>query len=135
MLKINKKVEYALVALKYIATNKNELTSAREICDIFNTPFDTTAKVMQAMSSKKILESVKGVKGGHRLGKNLKDVSYMDLARTVEGKEIMFQCESGKKCSVSSCNIVTPIRRLSIKISDYLEKLSIDELLFGGDNE
>jgi hypothetical protein len=43
MLKINKKVEYALMALKFMAdrtrTNSGEeynLTSAREICDEFN---------------------------------------------------------------------------------------------------
>ena len=71
MLKINKKVEYALMALKFMAdkthsaipnNQDNEvviLTSAREICDEFNTPFDTTAKVMQLMNNHDILKSVK----------------------------------------------------------------------------
>ena len=67
MLKINKKVEYALMALKFMAEEKaiGKITSAREICDKFNTPFDTTAKVMQAMNHHKILNSVKGTKGGY----------------------------------------------------------------------
>ncbi len=135
MLKINKKVEYALMAIKYMTTNKEELTSAREICDLFNIPFDTMAKVMQSMNNEQILLSVKGVKGGYKLAKDLREISYMDIARVVEGKEVAFTCQNGKKCLVSSCNIITPIRRLSMKINNYLEKLTVHELLFGEDNE
>ena len=66
MLKINKKVEYALIALKLmLEKEQGELTTAREVSDKFHTPFDTTAKVMQMMNSARMLESVKGVKGGY----------------------------------------------------------------------
>ena len=51
MLKINKKTEYALMALKFIGERENgALVTVREICDVLKTPFDTTAKVMQAMN-------------------------------------------------------------------------------------
>ena len=57
MLKITKKVEYALISLKFIWEEKSrgELTTAREICSKFNLPFDTTSKVMQAMNNAKSL--------------------------------------------------------------------------------
>lgn len=128
MLKINRKVEYALMVLKYMS-DKNQLVSAREICDQFDTPFDTTAKVMQSMSAKGILTSVKGVKGGHRLSKDLSTISYMELARTVEGKETAVVCQSGKQCSISSCNIMGPIKRLSLIVHNHLEDLTLEELL------
>ena len=39
MLKLNRKVEYGLVALKHMATKpEGALTSVREICDRFGTP-------------------------------------------------------------------------------------------------
>ena len=58
MLKITKKVEYALIVLKYMGEHPfGELHSAREICDKFKLPFDTTAKVMQSMNNKGLLNS------------------------------------------------------------------------------
>ena len=72
MLRINKKVEYAMMVLKFLADKPHdELVTARDICNKFSTPFDSTAKVMQKLNSAKILNSVKGIKGGYSLKKNL----------------------------------------------------------------
>lgn len=138
MLKINKKVEYALIALKFMA-DKNDtlpLTSAREICDHFDTPFDTTAKVMQLMNNHDILKSVKGIKGGYSLNRSLEDITYAELASIVEGKT-----ERGRLCIstkgtcelMGKCNIVTPVELLNKRLNVFLETLTLKELLQGSD--
>ena len=133
VIKINRKVEYALMALKYMADKtEGELTSAREVCENFQTPFDTTAKVMQAMNIHNILTSIKGVKGGYTLARKLSEISYMELSRIVEGKEVEMSCRRGGNvhCELAgNCNIITPVERLNHKLNDYLEKLSLQELL------
>lgn len=143
MLKINKKVEYALMALKFMADKQvqelegeNVLTSAREICDEFNIPFDTTAKVMQQMNNQEILKSTKGIKGGYSLNKSLDEITYMELVRLVEGKK-----EIGRVCSGNNgtcelfekCNITTPVEKLNSKLNAFLETLSLSELLLGAE--
>lgn len=136
MLKINKKVEYALMALKFMA-DKNDLAalvSAREICDEFMTPFDTTAKVMQVMNAHDILKSVKGIKGGYSLNKDLGSITYMELVRMIEGRE-----EIGRVCSnhkgtcelLGRCNISTPVENLNKKLNIFLDNLTLAELLQG----
>lgn len=136
MLKINKKVEYALMALKFMA-DKNDstpLVSAREICDAFNTPFDTTAKVMQVMNNHDVLTSVKGIKGGYHLNRPLSNITYMELVRMIEGKE-----EIGRVCTnhkgtcelLGKCNISTPVENLNRKLNVFLENLTLAELLQG----
>ncbi|MBC7714473.1 MAG: Rrf2 family transcriptional regulator [Rhizobacter sp.] len=136
MLKINKKVEYALMALKFMA-DKNDstpLVSAREICDAFHTPFDTTAKVMQVMNNHDILNSVKGIKGGYSLNKSLSAITYMELVQMIEGRE-----EIGRVCSnhkgtcelMGTCNISTPVENLNRKLNSFLENLTLAELLQG----
>lgn len=141
MLKINKKVEYALIGLKYM-TEQNALSSnpearlisAREICDEFHTPFDTTAKVMQLMNNHGILKSVKGIKGGYTLLRSLEEITYMELVRLVEGKEEIGRvCNSAKgKCELfDKCNIITPVEQLNRKLNIYLETLKLSELLQG----
>lgn len=135
MLKINKKVEYALMALKYIAdSDQTRLISAREICDEFATPFDTTAKVMQVMNNHGILKSVKGIKGGYSLLRPLHDISYMELVMMIEGKEELGKaCISTKgKCELfDKCNIISPVEQLNQKLNSYLMTLSLEELLNG----
>ncbi len=139
MLKINKKVEYALMALKHLQMhqkdpNPNATISAREICDNYGAPFDTMAKVMQVMNSHDILKSVKGIKGGYLLNKNLDEVTYMQLVRMIEGKEELGRvCQSTKGlCELyGKCNIVTPVEHLNKKITGFLETLTVKELLSG----
>lgn len=136
MLKINKKVEYALMALKFMSDKRDSLSlvSAREICDKFHTPFDTTAKVMQIMNNHDILTSVKGIRGGYSLNKSLSEITYMELVQMIEGKE-----EIGRVCTnhkgtcelIGSCNISTPVENLNKKLNGFLEKLTLSELLQG----
>ncbi len=133
MLKISKKVEYALIALKFISCKKeNELTSAREICEKFDTPFDTTAKVMQLMNNHGVLNSIQGVKGGYALSKDLSKISYIQLTKIIEGKSSLLGCEGKANCSrKKSCNIMGPIQELNNKLTKYLDKISLEELLSG----
>lgn len=132
MLRINKKVEYALMALKFMASKKDgELTSAREICDEFRTPFDTVAKVLQSLNLHEILNSVKGVNGGYTLSRPLNEITFMELSRIIEGSPRGKNClaEKGTCELYGSCNIVTPIEQLRTKIEGYLERLTLEELL------
>ncbi len=139
MLKINKKVEYALMVLKFMADkqiieNQPHLISAREICDEFHTPFDTTAKVMQVMNNHDILSSVKGIKGGYQLNKSLTQITYMELVLMIEGKDNVGRVCSSEKgtCELlGKCNISTPVENLNHKLNAFLHKLTLAELLLG----
>jgi Rrf2 family protein len=135
MIKINRKVEYALMALKLMKDKKEEeLTTAREVCDRFLTPFDTTAKVMQLMKEASILQSHKGMKGGYTLARDLGDVTYLDLVQLIEGKSFMMDChdrgEGQGPCDLlHSCNISQPIKRLNDYLLNIFGSLSLNELL------
>ena len=130
MIKINRKVEYALMVLKAMKDKgEAELTTAREVCDAFHTPFDTTAKVMQQMNSYGILLSHKGVKGGYTLAKDLTQVSYLDLAELIEGKSFMMDCHEGPCDLFGKCNIAQPIKRLNDYVITIFNSLSVGELL------
>ena len=135
MIKINKKVEYALMVLKLMkGKNADELTTAREVCDSFHTPFDTTSKVMQIMNSAGLLSSIQGVKGGYTLAHDLSHVTYVDLVELIEGKSFMMDCHhqgqgQGPCELMPSCNIALPIRRLNDYIINIFSTLSLNELL------
>lgn len=130
MIKINKKVEYALMVLKHIVDkSSNEPTSAREVCEKFNIPFDTTAKVMQVMNSAKILESTKGVKGGYFLKMELDQINYLAFSELIEGKDFAMDCVKMKCSLIESCNITSPINRLNHYLTLFFEGLTLKDLL------
>ncbi len=113
---------------------ESELTTAREVCDKFCTPFDTTAKVMQQMNNAGILFSQKGVKGGYSLARPLSEVTYLELAELIEGKSFMMDChdrgEDHVRCDLySKCNISRPIKRLNDYLINIFNSLTLNELL------
>lgn len=135
MIKINRKVEYALMVLKLMKEKgSQDLTTAREVCDRFQTPFDTTAKVMQQMNNAGILHSQKGVKGGYTLFRDLSDVTYMELVELIEGKSFMMDChdrgdDRGPCDLYHNCNISQPIKRLNDYLINIFKALSLNEIL------
>lgn len=108
---------------------KDELTTAREVCDHFLTPFDTTAKVMQLMNTAGILHSQKGVKGGYTLARELTEVTYMELVGLIEGRHFILDCHEGPCELMDSCNISQPIKRLNDYLINIFNSLTISELL------
>ncbi len=136
MFKINKKTEYALIILKCMSEQQKtkKLLSAREICENFGIPFDTTSKVMQYLNNEGILKSVKGIHGGYFLDFNLASISLKDLILLVEGKnECEFSsCHHPQKgpCDfIEKCNITRPMQNLQNRMSKFLEQISLQELL------
>jgi DNA-binding IscR family transcriptional regulator len=141
MIKINRKFEYALMVLKLMKERESldggrgGLTTAREVCDKFETPFDTTAKVMQLMNTAGILQSQKGVKGGYTLARDLSLVTYLELAELIEGRSFMMDCHdrgdgAGVPCELlDKCNISLPIKRLNDYLMTIFNSLTVAELL------
>jgi len=132
MLKVNKKVEYALIALKHMSGKKDgELTTARELCENFNLPFDPLSKVMQALNSSGIVTSSKGVKGGYILAKDLATITYMELSTIIEGKTAGHHCgENDESCERKDCCIIKKsMALLNSGLTDHLQKITLKDLL------
>ncbi|MFS4458778.1 RrF2 family transcriptional regulator [Bdellovibrio sp. HCB2-146] len=139
MNKINRKVEYALMALKYMSQKiPGELTSAKEVSDAFHTPFDATARVMQQMASKGgILRAEYGASGGYQITKDLAKISMHDLVEIIEGPTALVKClHKEGPCEIQgTCNIVSPVTTLNQKLIEFYKGLSLKELLVAKSSE
>ena len=129
MLKISKKVEYSLMVLKHIhGLSESKPTTAREICDAYKAPFNTISKVMQTLSKHGVLVSHQGVNGGYTLSKNLEDISYSKLLEMIEGQAHAKDCLELNCSLFSSCNVISPIRKLNNKLNNVINSISLAEL-------
>lgn len=132
MNKINRKFEYALMALKYMSQKiPGELTSAKEVSDNFQTPFDATARVMQVMAQKNLLRAEYGASGGYQITRDLAKVSVHDLVEMIEGPTALVKClHSETPCDIqNTCNIVSPVTQLNKKLNEFYQGLSLKDLL------
>ena len=70
MLRLSKKADYALMAVKHLAMRPDGgSASAREIAESYDIPLELLAKVLQRLVRSRILVSVQGTRGGYRLGR------------------------------------------------------------------
>ncbi|MGZ3722521.1 MAG: RrF2 family transcriptional regulator [Bdellovibrionales bacterium] len=132
MNRLNRKVEYALMALKVMAHKRQgELTSAKDVVEQTGCPFDATARVMQQMVQKGILRSEQGAHGGYILVRDLAKISLYDLSEVILGKQAVAKCLHGtSECElVETCNIMSPVSTLNRKLTDFYQNLSVGDLL------
>lgn len=132
MNRLNRKVEYALMALKVMSLKRpGELTSAKEIVEQTGCPFDATARVLQQMGQKGILRSEHGAQGGYHVVKDLNKVSLFELMELILGPIAVAKCMQGdESCDLKSrCNILSPIQVLNKKFTEFYQSVSVGELL------
>lgn len=125
-------MEYALMALRLIAQKPTgALTSAKEVSEQMHIPFEVTARVLQALSSRGLLKAEYGVGGGYALARNLDQVSIHELSEMLEGHTILTKCLGNEEpCEISStCNITAPINRLNQKVQDFYKSITLNEVL------
>lgn len=130
MLKLNRKLEYAVIALKHMKGKApGQLTTAKEISEVYHTPFDATARVLQIMTQKGLLKSEQGVQGGYIIVRDLQRTSLFDLVEYVLGPVEMAKCFQGGCEIESSCNIKSPVMFLRTRLIDFYKGLTLWDLL------
>lgn len=133
MFKMNRKIEYALIALKYMSKKKpNELTSAKEICDEYDTPFDPTSRVLQIMAQHSVLHAEQGAKGGYRIIKDLGSISTRELSDMIIGPIQISTClhDHLEDCDLSpKCRIISSMAGLNDRIQELFETISVARLI------
>ena len=133
MLKVNRKVEYGLVALKHMNSKpKGQLSTVREICERYGTPFDPLAHVLRVMNSEGVLQSEQGAHGGYRIIGNLEEISFANLIEMIEGQMGFTDCIKFGDCGctlMERCNILSPMYAINQKLLEFLRSVSLWDLV------
>ncbi len=130
MLKLTKKIEYALIALQHMQSkNNNEVTSVKEVTDKYDLPASLLAKVLQQLAKKNIIEPIQGPSGGYRLNKPLEEIKLNDFIEIIEGPVGLVDCLHDPDCGhIGTCNIRIPIERINNTIKDLFSNMTLADL-------
>ena len=127
MLKLNKKVEYGLMALLHM--DGRELSSVREIADAHNIPGAVLGKVMQMLAHQDVIESTLGAHGGYRLKRPLEEINLLQVHEAIEGPVHLTCCQEGDHhCDqFSLCSIKGPMRQVQGKLLQFITDLMLSD--------
>ena len=131
MLRLSKKADYALIAMKHLAQKQDATSaSAREIAGAYDIPIELMAKVLQKLVHTGLLRSVQGTRGGYVLGKASKTITVGDIIQAIEGPFSVTACSTEKNTceQFGKCSIRDPLWRIKERIVAALGTVSLAEM-------
>ena len=131
MLRLSKKADYALMAMKHLAGETPAGTaSAREIAERYDIPLELLAKVLQRLARRGFLVSQKGIHGGYHLARAANMISVTDVIQAIDGPFTITACSSANECcdQFSKCSVRGPLWRLKDRLVSVLQTVSLSEI-------
>ncbi len=134
MLRLSKKADYALIAMKHLAVRGDRgganASSAREIAELYDIPIELMAKVLQRLVRRGLLASRQGTRGGYELARMPSQISVADVIQAIDGPVTVTACSSdeGQCEQFAKCNVRDPLWRVRERILTALGECTIAEL-------
>jgi len=134
MVRLSKKVEYGLIAIRHIAASGGmDVVTAKEISEVYRIPYDLLAKVLQKMARAGLLLAHHGTKGGYTLGKRPDDIPVALIIHAIEGTTPMIaQCmvDGAESCGVFTvCTIKSPLTKVQANIERAFNSMTLSEIV------
>lgn len=131
MLRLSKKADYALMAMKHLAVRPDAASaSAREIAEHYDIPIELMAKVLQRLARRGLLRSHQGTRGGYRLARSPGVISVADIIQAIDGPLTVTACstESENCGQYAKCSVRDPLWRIKDRIIAALSTCSLQEI-------
>jgi Rrf2 family protein len=131
VLKLTKKADYALMAMKHLAEHSDEGSfSAKDVADAFSIPPEALAKILQRLAKAGLLHSQHGINGGYMLARPAQTISAFEVIRAIDGPLFITSCVTVRgECDQSDrCNIREPLRKVNESIEAVLRRIKISHM-------
>jgi Rrf2 family protein len=131
MLKLTKKADYALMAMKHLAEHsEGGSRSAKDVADAFGIPPEVLAKILQRLAKRGLLHSQHGINGGYTLARSPHTISAFEVIQAIDGPLFITSCVTVRgECDQSDrCNIREPLRKVNESIEAVLKRIKISHM-------
>ena len=131
MLKLTKKADYGLMAMKHLAEHADHgACSAKDVAECYGIPQEALAKILQRLAKAGLLHSQHGINGGYTLARDPGTITAFEVIRAIDGPLFITSCVTvrGECDQTDRCSIREPLRRVSHSIEEVLRRLTILEM-------
>ena len=132
MLRLTKKADYGLMALKYLAEQEGAgAQSAKDIAEAYHIPPQLLAKILQTLAREGLLVSHAGTNGGYALARPATEITAFETIRAIDGPLFITSCITihGTCDLAGHCTIKEPLRKVNDSIKEMLSGLCIADLI------
>jgi len=132
MLRLTKKADYGLMALKYLAEQAaSGAQSAKDIAEAYHIPPQLLAKILQTLAKSGLLVSHAGTNGGYSLSRPATAITAFEVIRAIDGPLFITSCITihGACDLAGHCTIKEPLRKVNDSIKDLLNGITIGDLI------
>ena len=128
---INKNIYYAVRSLLYIAQKPDATTSVTELVTKLKMRRAFLRRILQVLSKRKILKSLKGKGGGFVLNIKPSNLRILDIVKVFRGKLSVMDCLLEKNvCPYpNDCALMAKMKDIERKLYRTLETTTIAVLL------
>lgn len=135
----SKTCEYAIRAMIFIVqkSTDNNKVGIKEIAEGIDSPVHFIAKILQDLSKKGLVNSLKGPNGGFYVDANNLKHSLADIVKVIDGDKIFSGCGLGlKQCSETHpCPIHYEFKKVRNEMKLMLENAKLGEFITQLDQE
>jgi Rrf2 family protein len=130
MLKLTKKADYGLIALKHLAMNAPASSSAKEIAETYGIPGALLSKILQKLVKSGFLRSEHGTNGGYKLARDAREITAYEVIRTIDGPIFLTACftEHGYCVHTDKCIVRDPLQKVHEGILRLLASINIADM-------
>ncbi len=131
MLKLSKRADYGLIALRHLAVQQgNQSASAKEIAGRYGIPVPLMSKVLQILAREGFVNSEFGTRGGYRLARDPRRINALEVIRAIDGPIILTSCftEHGDCDQSKTCTVREPLRKVHEGILHLLASITITDM-------
>lgn len=127
----SKTVEYAIRAVLFVAqkSEHGSKVGIKEISKGISAPEHFLAKILQDLSRKGLIQSIKGPNGGFYIEEASKKNTLADIVKAIDGDKLFTGCGLGLEiCSEKNpCPLHDEFKVIRKKISQMLESATVGE--------
>ena len=129
MLKLTKKADYSLMAMKHLAENPGSC-SAKEMAEAYGIPQAALAKILQKLVKVGLLASHHGTNGGYVLARDARKITALEVIKAIDGPLFITACVTtrGECYQTAKCTVREPLRKVNESIQEVLSRITIWEM-------
>jgi Rrf2 family protein len=131
MLKLTKKADYGLMAMKHLAEHAHQgALSAKDLAESYGIPQELLAKILQRLAKAGLLHSQHGMNGGYTLARDPQSITAFEVIRAIDGPLFITSCVTvrGECDQTDRCNIREPLRKVNHSIEAVLRSITISAM-------
>ncbi len=129
---LRRNTDYALRAMVNLAGHYGgDPVSTRDIAECEDISYQLACKLMQRLNNAGLVKSTMGPNGGFALSRKPAKINLAEIIVAIQGPLSLSRCLLGKNVckKQNGCPITVKLTKLQKNISDYLQSVTLDELL------